>query len=69
MQSCTMRLAATVRHAAFEYGFLGCTSIARTAGLLALEAALSAASGFRWLDQDNGWFTLGTPTSAQPRIA
>ena len=64
-----MRLAANVRHAAFECGLLGCTSIARTAGLLALEeglapgaealeAALSAASGFRWLDQDNGWFTL-----------
>lgn len=46
----------------------GCTNVIRLAGLLALEAgalldaealeaAVANASGFRWLDRENGWFT------------
>lgn len=59
-----------LRYAAAECTTLGCTSILRIAGALALrdgvapgqEALVSVfrnAYGFRWLDEDNGWFTVG----------
>lgn len=59
-----------LRYAAAECVTLGCTSILRMAGALALrdgvapgqEAMVSVfrnAPGFRWLDESNGWFSIG----------
>lgn len=59
-----------LRYAAAECVTLGCTSVLRMAGALALrdgvapgqEALVSVfrnAPGFRWLDETNGWFSIG----------
>jgi len=59
-----------LRYAAAECVKLGCTSVVRMAGALALrdgvapgqEAMVSVfrnAPGFRWLDETNGWFSIG----------
>lgn len=61
---------AMMRHVSRDSSMFGCTNLLRIAGLLAtkegvapgrkaLETALEAAAGFRWLDQQTGWFTLG----------
>lgn len=61
---------AMMRHVSRDSSMFGCTHLLRIAGLLALkegvapgrkamETALEAATGFRWLDQQTGWFTLG----------
>jgi hypothetical protein len=61
---------AMMRHVSRDSSMFGCTNLLRLAGLLALkdgvapgqkamETALEAAAGFRWLDQQTGWFTLG----------
>jgi hypothetical protein len=60
----------TLRLATRDCAVFGCTNIVRLAGLVALEtgvsmdgqaleAAVCEASGFRWLDRETGWFTLG----------
>lgn len=62
---------AALRHASRDCSQVGCTNIVRVAGLLALEegaapgaqaleTALAAAAGFRWLDAESRWFTLGS---------
>lgn len=61
---------ALFRHVSRDSSLLGCTSLLRVAGLLALEdgvapgrepiiSALEASADFRWLDKDLGWFTYG----------
>ena len=64
-----------LRHASRDCSVMGCTNVMRVAGQLSLteglapgqeplKAALSAAQGFRWLDDDSGWFTLGDSTAS-----
>lgn len=59
-----------LRYAAAECVTLGCTSVIRVAGALALrdgvapgqdaiEGVVTQAPGFRWLDEDNRWFSVG----------
>lgn len=59
-----------LRHAVRDCATFGCTNVLRIAGALALaegvapgqeaiEAALGAVAGFRWLDREIGWFALG----------
>lgn len=59
-----------IRHVSRDSSMLGCTNVLRIAGRLALkeglapgqeaiETALEAAAGFRWLDKETGWFVLG----------
>ncbi|MDZ7914357.1 MAG: hypothetical protein U5O16_21365 [Rhodococcus sp. (in: high G+C Gram-positive bacteria)] len=61
---------AMMRHVSRDSSMFGCTNLLRIAGLLAvkegvapgrqaIEMALEAAEGLRWLDQQTGWFTLG----------
>ncbi|WP_233874607.1 sigma factor-like helix-turn-helix DNA-binding protein [Paraburkholderia adhaesiva] len=61
---------ALIRHVSRDSSMFGCTNILRVAGRLALkegvapgqeaiESAIEAATGFRWLDKSAGWFTLG----------
>lgn len=65
---------AAIRHVTRDCGLVGCTSVLRIAGRLALreglvpgqeslESALESSAGFRWLDKENGWFTLGDTSS------
>jgi hypothetical protein len=62
---------AALRHASRDCSQVGCTHIVRVAGLLALEegaapgaaaleTALAATAGFRWLSPQSRWFTLGS---------
>jgi hypothetical protein len=64
-------VAAALRHASRDCSQVGCTNIVRVAGLLALEeaaapgaaaleTALAATAGFRWLNAQSRWFTLGS---------
>jgi hypothetical protein len=64
-----------LQHASRDCSVLGCTNVIRVAGFLALkdgaapgqealESALSAAAGFRWLDKASGWFSLGNASSS-----
>lgn len=59
-----------IRHISRDSSMFGCTNVLRIAGRLALkegvapgqeaiEMALEAAAGFRWLDKETGWFVLG----------
>lgn len=59
-----------IRHVSRDSSMFGCTNVLRIAGRLALkegiapgqeaiETALEAAAGFRWLDKESGWFALG----------
>lgn len=61
---------ATLRLASRQVALMGCTNTLRVAGALALEeeiapgraaieSILTGATGFRWLDQEGGWFTVG----------
>lgn len=61
---------ALIRHVSRDISMFGCTNVLRVAGRLALkesvapgqeaiETALEAAAGFRWLSKQTGWFTLG----------
>lgn len=63
-----------IRHVARDCNLIGCTSILRIAGRLALkeglalgqealESALESATSFRWLDKESGWFTMGDSTN------
>jgi len=59
-----------IRHASRDMSMFGATNVLRVAGKLALkegvapgqeaiESALELLDGFRWLDKQAGWFTLG----------
>lgn len=59
-----------IRHVIRDSSMFGCTNVLRIAGRLALkegvapgqeaiEMALEASAGFRWIDKETGWFTLG----------
>jgi len=74
-------MVAALRYASRDCSSIGCSNLIRVAGMLALrdglalgqealEAALREASGFRWLDEDSGWFTLGdtSDSSAAKRV-
>ena len=68
-------MAAALRHASRDCSVMGCTTVMRVAGQLslkegiapgqeALETTLSEGTGFRWLDRESGWFSLGDSTSS-----
>jgi hypothetical protein len=72
---------ALMRHVGRDSSMFGCTNLLRVAGRLALkegvapgqeaiESALEAVDGFRWLDKQAGWFTLGDSSgcSAATRV-
>lgn len=72
---------ALMRHVGRDCSMFGCTNLLRVAGRLALkegvapgqeaiESVLEAADGFRWLDKQAGWFTLGDSSgcSAATRV-
>lgn len=74
-------MTAMIRLVSRDCSMFGCTNILRVAGLLALresatpgqeaiEAALESAAGFRWLDRETGWFSLGDSSgcSAASRV-
>ncbi len=74
-------VAAMIRHVSRDSSMFGCTNVLRIAGRLALkeglapgqeslETALQATNGFRWLDKDTGWFSLGDSSgcSAASRV-
>lgn len=74
-------VSAMIRHVSRDSSMFGCTNVLRIAGRLALkegiapgqeaiEGALEAAAGFRWLDQETGWFALGdgSTSSAASRV-
>jgi len=74
-------MTAMVRLVSRDCSMFGCTNILRVAGLLALrenatpgqeaiETALEGAAGFRWLDRETGWFSLGDSSgcSAASRV-
>lgn len=61
---------AVLRCTGRQISLMGCTNLWRVSGALALddelapgraavESVLVAATGFKWLDQECGWFTLG----------
>lgn len=66
---------AMIRHVSRDSSMFGCTNILRIAGRLALKegvapgqevitAALVATDGFRWLDEETGWFSLGDSSTS-----
>jgi len=72
---------ALMRHVGRDSSMFGCTNLLRVAGRLALKegvapgqeaiaSVLEAADGFRWLDKQTGWFTLGDSSgcSAATRV-
>ena len=63
-------MVSALRYATRDCAVIGCSNLVRVAGMLALrnevapgqeaiQSTLAVASGFRWLDEDAGWFTLG----------
>lgn len=61
---------AALRYAAAECSVVGCTSVLRLAGHMAMKegvalgredlaSVVTQAPGFEWLDERNGWFTVG----------
>ncbi|MCY4754467.1 hypothetical protein [Pelomonas aquatica] len=66
---------AMIRHVSRDSSMFGCTNLLRVAGRLALKegvapgqeaisAALVSTDGFRWLDEETGWFSLGDSSTS-----